>query len=345
MRTIYDSVTKRVLSPSIFRLHSTEKTGMLSGMGNQKSAKKAGSAAILVIASLIWGVSFVAQSAGMEYIGPFTFTAARSFVASLALIPCFLLFDRLGWSPVAARRTTWKAGVLLGLLLFVGQNLQQVGILYTSVAKAGFITSLYIVFTPIFGFLFHKRVHPALWFCAGIAMLGLYFLSIRDDFSVSPGDLLVLACAVVYTFHILVIDRFADTADVVRMSCIQFFVCGALSLIPSLAFESPTLPRLTAAWLPILYAGVMSGCFAYTMQMLGQRNIEPTAAALLLSPEAVFAALAGWILLGQTLTKRELMGCALVMAAVVLSQLPWTRLLAHAPRRAVIDGSKSNLSD
>lgn len=314
-------------------------------MNDPKNASKAGSAAILVIASLIWGVSFVAQSAGMDHIGPFTFTAARSFIASIALVPCFLLFDRLGLSPKAARRTTWKAGVLLGLLLFVGQNLQQVGILYTSVAKAGFITSLYIVFTPIFGILFHKRVHPALWVCAAIAMLGLYFLSIRDDFSISAGDLLVLACALVYTFHILVIDHFSSVADVVRMSCIQFLVCGALSLIPSLAFESPSLPNIMAARLPILYAGVMSGCFAYTMQMLGQRNIEPTAAALLLSPEAVFAALAGWLLLGQTLTTRELLGCALVMVAVVLSQLPWNRLLARAPHRHIAETGESNLSN
>lgn len=298
---------------------------MLSGMGNLQSKKKAGSALLLVTASLIWGVAFVAQSAGMEFVGPFTFTAVRSIVAAIALIPCFLLFDRLGWSNRSDRRATWKAGVILGVLLFFGQNLQQSGILYTSVAKAGFITSLYIVLVPIFGFLFHKRVHPALWLCAAVAILGLYFLSIRDDFTISSGDLLVLGCALVYAFHILVIDKYAGQADVVRMSCIQFFVCGALSLIPSLLLESPTLPAITSAWLPILYAGVMSGCFSYTMQMLGQRNIEPTAASLLLSPEAVFAALAGWVLLGQTLTARELFGCALVMVAVVLSQLPWSK--------------------
>ncbi len=300
-------------------------------MGNSQNRKKTGSALLLVIASLIWGVSFVAQSAGMAYVGPFTFTAVRSVIAAAALVPCFLLFDRLGWSPARNRRITWKAGAILGCILFVGQNLQQVGILYTSVAKAGFITSLYIVLVPIFGFLFHKRVRPVLWLCAVIAITGLYFLSIRDDFSISSGDLLVLACALVYTFHILIIDYYADRADVVRMSCIQFLVCGALSFIPALLTESPTLPAITAAWLPILYAGVMSGCFAYTMQMLGQRNIEPTAASLLLSPEAVFAALAGWVLLGQTLTKRELAGCALVMTAIILSQLPWDRWFARTP--------------
>ena len=298
---------------------------MLSLMDTKKNNRKVGSAALLLIASLIWGVSFVAQSAGMEHIGPFTFTAARSLLAAVVLIPCFLLMDRLGWSPAADRRITWKAGIILGAILFVGQNLQQVGILYTSVAKAGFITSLYIVLVPIFGFLFHKRVHPALWLCAAIAIVGLYFLSIRDDFSVSLGDLLVLGCALVYTFHILVIDHYADRVDVVRMSCVQFLVCGALSIPPALLLEQPTAGAIYAARLPLLYAGVMSGCFAYTMQMLGQKNIEPTAASLLLSPEAVFAALAGWVLLGQTLTGRELTGCALVMSAVVLSQLPWER--------------------
>lgn len=298
---------------------------MLSHMEKFVDRKKLGSAALLVVASMIWGVSFVAQSAGMTHVGPFTFTAVRSFISVIALIPCFLTFDRLGWSAGTDRRLTWKAGVILGVILFIGQNLQQIGLLYTSVAKAGFITSLYIVLVPIFGFLFHKRVHPALWACAAIAVIGLYFLSIRENFSIAAGDLLVLCCALVYTFHILVIDYYAGRADVVRMSCIQFFVCGALSVAPALRFEAPTASAIGAAWLPLLYAGVMSGCFAYTMQMLGQRNIEPTAASLLLSPEAVFAALAGWVLLGQTLTQRELLGCALVMAAVVLSQLPWDK--------------------
>ena len=214
---------------------------------------------------------------------------------------------------------------MLGIILFVGGNLQQVGILYTSVAKAGFITSLYIVFVPIFGVFFKKRVHPALFCCVLLAVAGLYFLSIRDDFSMSSGDLLVLGCSLMYTLHILAIDHFAGKADVVRMSCIQFFVVGTLSILPMLLWEEPGWQGVAGAWLPLLYAGVMSGCFAYTMQMLGQRNIEPATASLLLCPEAMFAALAGWLLLGQTLTQREMLGCALVFAAVVLSQMPWKR--------------------
>lgn len=292
---------------------------------NEKNGKKLGSALLLVTAAMIWGISFVSQRVGMDHIGPFTFTVARSLIAGLALIPCFLIFDRLGQSPAASRKTTWIAGLTLGGILFVGGNLQQVGILYTTVAKAGFITSLYIVLVPLFGILFHKRVHPALIGCVLIAVVGLYFLSIRDDFSMSKGDLLVLGCSVVYAFHILFIDYFADKADVVRMSCIQFFVVAALSAVPMALFETPTWRGLSEAAVPLAYSGIMSGCLAYTMQMMGQRNIEPTAASLLLAPEAMFAALAGWVLLGQTLTPREFFGCGLVLLAVVLSQLRWKR--------------------
>ncbi len=306
------------------RLPFDNKSVMMTPMDSMKN-KKAGSVVLLLLAAMIWGISFVAQSAGMEYIGPFTFTVVRSYIAALALIPCFLIFDRCGLSPAAERKTTWKAGAVLGIILFVGGNLQQVGILYTSVAKAGFITSLYIVFVPLFGVFFKQRVHPALFGCVLLAVAGLYFLSIRDDFSMSSGDLLVLGCSFVYAFHILAIDHFAGKADVVRMSCIQFFVVGTLSIFPMLLWEEPGWPGVAGAWLPLLYAGVMSGCFAYTMQMLGQRSIEPTTASLLLSPEAMFAALAGWLLLGQTLTQREMLGCALVFVAVVLSQLPWKR--------------------
>jgi len=303
-------------------------------MGDGERKHSIGSVALLLGASMIWGVSFVAQSAGMEHIGPFTFTAVRSAIAAIGLGLCALLFDRIGLSPKGGDpKRLWTGGVLLGVVLFVGGNLQQIGLQYTSVGKAGFITSLYIVFVPIFGLFIGRRAHPMLWACALLASVGLYFLSIREDFTIGAGDLLVLACAVVYAVHILLIDHFAGGVDAVRLNCIQFAVTGLLSAVPAI-WERPTVPAITQAWLPLLYAGLLAGCCSYTMQVLAQRSVEPTTASLLLSPEAVFAALAGWALLGQTLSSRELLGCTLVFIAVVSSQLPWRRILGGRAREA-----------
>ena len=305
-------------------------------MTTGKKSLRAGSAVMLVSAALIWGVAFVAQTTGMDHVGPWTLSAVRMLLAGLALIPAFLLFDRLGLSPKGvSRKETWRAGLILGCVLFVAANLQQVGLMTTSVAKSGFITSLYIVLVPLFGVLVQRRsVRPVIWLSVALAVGGLYLLATgTDGFSVTPGDLLTLACAGGFAAHILTAGYFANRADVLRMSCIQFFTASALSAVVMLFTEEPKLTDIAAAWLPITYAGVLSGGAAYTLQMLGQRNIEPAAASLLLSPEAVFAALAGWLLLGQTLTGRELIGCALVFAAVLLSQLPEkTNLPGEAPK-------------
>ena len=201
------------------------------------------------------------------------------------------------------------------------------GLQYTSVGKAGFLSSLYVVLVPIFGLAVGRRAHPMVWACALLACAGLYFLSVQENFAVGKGDLLVLACAAVYAVHILLIDHYAGSVDVVRLNCIQFAVAALLSAVPMAVFEQPSIRHIPEAWLSLLYAGLLAGGCAYTMQMLGQRNVEPTAASLLLSPESVFSALAGWALLGQTLTGRELTGCALVFVAVVCSQLPWRRIL------------------
>lgn len=295
---------------------------MMSAMDKYAKKSKLISVFMLLMASVIWGVAFTAQSAGMDRVGPFTFSVVRCYLATIALIPCFLLFDRFGLSPKNHnRKTTVVGGIVLGVILFIGGNLQQVGILYTSVAKAGFITSLYIVFVPIAGLFMKKHVHPGLALCVLIAAFGLYFLSVQKDLTMSIGDLLVLGCSVMYTLHILVIDHIASRVDVVRMCCVQFFVFGTLSVIPMLLTEQPTWANISSAWLPLVYSGVLSCCCAYTLQMLAQRNMEPTAVSLLLCPEAMFAALSGWLILGQTLTQRELLGCGLVFSAVVLSQI------------------------
>lgn len=281
-------------------------------------------AALLIGASMIWGVAFVAQSAGMAYIGPYTFTAVRSAVAAAGLAVCILIFDRLGVSPKTTdRKELWKAGLLLGVVMAVASNLQQIALVTTAVGKAGFITSLYIVFVPVFGLFIKRRPHPMLWACVLLAAVGLYFLSVKGNFTMDTGDLLVLACAAVFAVQILLVDRFAPHMDIIRLNCIQFTVTALLSAVPMALFERPSAGAVGSAWLTILYAGLFSGCAAYTLQMLGQRRLEPTAASLLLSPEAVFSALAGWAILGQTLSGRELFGCTLVFIAVVSSQLPW----------------------
>lgn len=301
-------------------------------MADQDGRKRARAAALLLVASLLWGMSFAAQSAGMEYIGPFTFIGIRSLLGGVGLFVAVFFVELLGGKKPYDKRRTIKAGVILGLVLTVGSNLQQLGLVETTAGKAGFITSLYIVFVPLFGLVVGKRAHPMVWLCALIALAGLYFLSMGDGASLNCGDMLVLGCAVVYAVHILLIDRFARDVDVMRMSGIQFLVTGVLSLIPALLFEEPTLGAISNAWLTLVYVGLISGSVCYTIQMFAQRSLEPTVASLLLSPESVFAALGGWILLGETLTAREQFGCALVFLAVLCSLLPWKTMFRRTKK-------------
>ena len=281
-------------------------------------------AAMLLSASLIWGVAFVAQSAGMQYVGPYTFTAVRSALAAIGLGILVLILDKTSLkSKNTDKKTLWRAGIILGVVMTIASNLQQIGLVTTSAGKAGFITSLYIVLVPVFGLFIRKRPHPMLWISVLVALVGLYFLSIRGDFSMSTGDLLVLASAVAFTFQILLVDHFSPKVDIIRLNLIQFSVMAILSFVPMMLFEQPKVSAISDAWLTIVYAGLFSGCGAYTLQMLGQRRVEPTTASLLLSPENVFSALAGWVILGQRLSARELAGCALVFVAIISSQLPW----------------------
>ena len=283
-------------------------------------------AAMLLSASLIWGVAFVAQSAGMQYVGPYTFTAVRSVLAAIGLGILIIVLDRTNMkSKNNDKKVLWRAGIILGVVMTIASNLQQIGLVTTSAGKAGFITSLYIVLVPVFGLFLKRHPHPMLWVSVLIALVGLYFLSIRGDFSMSQGDLLVLASAVAFTFQILLVDHYSPKVDIIRLNCIQFSVMAILSFVPMMVLEQPKIGAISDAWLPIVYAGLFSGCGAYTLQMLGQRRVEPTTASLLLSPENVFSALAGWVILGQKLTARELLGCALVFVAIISSQLPWRK--------------------
>lgn len=288
--------------------------------------------AMLLLAAFIWGCAFVAQSVGMDYVGPFTFNSVRNIIGSLVLVPVIFLMDGLkrksGMSEekLAEQRGETKTlvigGICCGVVLAAASSLQQFGIMFTSVGKAGFITAMYIVIVPILGVFIGKKIRPLIVLCVAISVVGLYFLCMTEKLSLSTGDLYVLLCAFVFSIHILVIDHFSPLVDGVRMSAIQFLTAGILCAVPMLLFEKPELDSILAAWMPILYAGVMSSGVAYTLQVVGQKNADPTVASLLLSLESVFSVLAGWVLLGQSLSGKELFGCALMFAAIILAQLP-----------------------
>lgn len=291
-------------------------------MNNKKALQ---SNLLLVLTALIWGFSFVAQSEGND-IGSFTFNASRSFVAGVVLLPVIALFDALNKKQGIRRETGDKktliiGGIACGCALFVASAFQQIGIGYTTVGKAGFITTLYILIVPFFGIFMKKKVPLAVWFAVVVAAVGMYLLCVTEEFTISKGDLLILCCAFCYAVHILVIDHYSPLVDGVRMSCIQFFTCGILSAIAMFIAEEPNMKEILAAWLPICYAGALSAGVGYTLQIIAQKNTNPTMASLIMSLESVFAVLAGWLLLDQALSAKELIGCALVFAAVLFTQL------------------------
>lgn len=321
----------------------------------------------MLLTATIWGVAFVAQSVGMEYIGPFTFNAVRCSIGGAVLIPVIFLADwlekreRQGKPEAAAngreslagkdgrqtgeslagkdgrqtsenltekgaaqeRKTLLVGGLSCGLIFFLATNFQQIGIMYTTVGKAGFITACYIVIVPVLGIFLKKACGPAVWGAVALALIGLYLLCMEGDgFSISRGDFLVLICAVLFSLHILAIDYFSPQVNGVKLSCIQFFICGILSAVFMLFTEKPVLADIFAAWAPILYAGVMSCGVAYTLQIIGQKGMNPTLSSLILSLESSISVLAGWMILGQKLSQRQLLGCAVMFGAIVLAQLP-----------------------
>ena len=290
------------------------------------------SAAELLLTAFIWGVAFVAQSVGMDYIGPFTFNCVRSMIGGLVLIPLILVLKKVNKEKELSKKTreeislsrknTVLGGICCGVFLAVASSFQQFGIMYTSVGKAGFITALYIIIVPILGVFMKKKVAGVVWISSIIAVIGFYLLSISGQVSIKKGDILVLICAVLFSVHILVIDYFSPKGEAVTISCIQFFTSGILCGICMFLFENPQIKDILAAYVPILYAGIMSCGVAYTLQIVGQKNMDPTVASLILSLESVFSAIAGWLILGQRLSGKEMFGCVLVFAAVLLAQMP-----------------------
>ncbi len=279
---------------------------------------------ILFLTAFIWGTAFVAQSVGMDYLGPFSFNGIRSLVGGLALIPCIAVLDRADRKSEEEkdRKTLIIGGICCGLCLFAASSLQQIGIQYTTVGKAGFITAFYIVLVPVLGIFLKKRIGWKVWVAVALSLAGLYFLCITEAFTIGKGDVYVFLCALIFSIHILVIDYFAPKTDGVKMSCIQFFVVGILSLPFIAAYESITLAAVAKSAAAILYAGVMSSGVGYTLQIIGQKNMNPAIASLILSLESSISVLAGWVILGQSLSVREGFGCVMMFAAIILAQIP-----------------------
>ena len=286
---------------------------------------------LLLLTATIWGVAFVAQSVSMDYIGGFTFNAIRNIIGAITLVPVILIFSKQ--DPAAdqnpadrqkARKTLITGGICCGILLCLASNFQQFGIKYTTVGKAGFITACYIIIVPIIGIFLKKKCGPFIWIAVLLSLGGLYLLCISpgEGFSIGKGDTLVLICAVLFSFHILTVDHFSPLVDGVKMSCIQFLVCGILSGIPALIFENPNITNILQAWMPILYAGILSCGVAYTLQIVGQKGMNPTVASLIMSLESCISVIAGWLILGQNLSSREIFGCVLMFGAIMLAQLP-----------------------
>ncbi|MBQ7371011.1 MAG: DMT family transporter [Blautia sp.] len=292
---------------------------------------------LLVLASFIWGTTFVAQSKGGDVIGAFSFNCIRSLIGAAVLLIAILFLDRMGLSRAPQtkeeKKLLWIGGISTGTVLCLASNLQQVGInMGTSTGKAGFLTACYIVLVPVLGLFLKKKCGLNVWFSIGLTVIGLYLLCMTESFSLTLPDLLLLLCALVFSMQILLVDHFAPLVDSVRLSCIEFLTSGTLSIIPMvLADMGRTREQLSHwaggfasvdVWISILYAGVLSCAVAYTLQIIGQQNVNPAVASLLMSLESVFSVLGGWLILHQQLSTRELLGCLLIFIAVLLAQIP-----------------------
>ena len=286
-------------------------------------SKKMKANLLLFIAAFIWGTAFVAQKSGGA-IGSFTFNGIRTFIGGLVLLPLVIRNHKDKSLPLFTKEEL-TGGIVCGFFLFVAASLQQFGLAYTTAGKAAFITTLYVVFCPILSLIVHKKkTRPLVWLCVVLDVIGLYLLCMTDaSFSIQIGDTLVILCAVAFAGQMVAVDNFIDRIDGIKLSCIQFLFSGLLGIICMFIFEGPvSISNIMTAWFPILYAGVISCGIAYTFQVLGQKEATPTIAALILCLESVFGVLAGAVILGETMTMREIFGCIIMFAAVVISNLP-----------------------
>ena len=280
----------------------------------------------LLCGTFIWGSAFIAQSVGMDLIGPFTFQAIRCMLAVIFLFLITMIFDwKIGIQQSLSKwknKRLWMAGGICGCALFVAASLQQIGLVYTDPGKAGFLTAMYIVLVPMLGIFVHRRPGLNAVISVVLALVGLYLLSFMGVTSINVGDLFLIGGALGFAVQILLIDRFAQDLDGLRLNCVQALVVAVLSVPFMLLTEELDMGNILACWLPLVFAGILSMGVAYSLQIVGQKNLEPTTASLIMSLESVFAALGGWLILHNTMTARELCGCVLVFAGVIISQLP-----------------------
>ncbi len=293
---------------------------------------------MLFTTALIWGTAFVAQKSGMDSMPPVAFNGIRTVIGGIALLPVIYIMTQAAKrkgtyheETPQEKKTLWIGGICCGLALCAAGNIQQIGMVYTTAGKTGFITALYVILVPLLGLILKQKIRPVFWACVIASAVGLYLLCIPAEGgfgNINKGDLIVLLCSLMFAIHILTIDHFSPKANGVKLSCIQFFVAGGLSCIlmfvidPMLGFSLPTWANIQGGWFEILYAGIMSCGVAYTLQVVGQKDVEPTLASMLLCLESVFAVIAGAILLGETMGAREIIGCVIMFAAIMVAQLP-----------------------
>lgn len=280
----------------------------------------------LLFATAIWGSTFVAQSVGVDQIGPFTFLAIRCVLALLTLLPVIIIRSKGTFLNTMKNPVLWKVGILCGSALFVATALQQFGLIYTSAGKSGFITAMYIVLVPVFGLFLKKKPPKSVLVSIILAALGLYFLSGSGFSSVNIGDILTLGCAAAFAVQILLLDRFAGDLDSVALNMIQALVCAVISTVFTAFTETIDVRNIISCWIPLVYAGCLSMGVAYTLQIVGQKALEPTTASVLMSFESVFAAVSGWLILNESLSLTEVIGCVLVFIAIIIPQIPYKRI-------------------
>ena len=280
---------------------------------------------MLFITSIIWGLAFVAQAQGMEHIGPFTFTASRSLVAIIFLYLTYVFFNKTSKSYREQKfdmKRTIRGGVLCGLVFTFGINFQQIGLVYTTAGKASFLTALYIVFIPIIGLFYGKKINKKLQLCIVFAMIGTYLMSVKGSLSMNIGDLITIVGSIVFAIHILMLSEFSKDTNAVLVSLIQFAVCGFFSLIAALIFEGIDMTAILKSYLAILYVGILSSGVGFTIQLMALKELDPVVASMISSLESVFGAVFGWLILSQSMSEREIIGGIIIFVATLIAQLP-----------------------
>ena len=292
---------------------------------------------LLILASIIWGCAFVAQNVGMNYIGPWTFSTIRFLIAGFSLLAIIPILDKKRTHVIRPKTKEEKmklllGSVLCGLALSIGSIVQQIAMLTVPVAKAGFLTTLYVLFVPMITLLFGKKIPLKVWIGIAMALFGLYLLSMAGNLAIGIGEILLILAAYLFAIHIIIIGYFSTRVDPVRLSCGQLLIGGFATVIPMIVIEKPTIGSILAAYIPLLYTGIFSSCVAYTLQIFAQKEANPTIAGMLLSLESVFAALAGYLILHQVLNTRELIGCVVIFIAIVIAQLPDRRDMVNVTK-------------